>query len=181
MPRAIRPADHPRMRGEHNGWHPHLHVLFGSSPHARGTLDVEAARCARERIIPACAGNTVPQDRFGWPGPDHPRMRGEHGRPQAGTTITGGSSPHARGTLTAVCPVDRLTRIIPACAGNTNRDRTSDRRSTDHPRMRGEHRSKPWNWTSRTGSSPHARGTRPGHPSGAKPRRIIPACAGNTW
>ena len=195
--------DHPRMRGEHWGlvavpstlqgiipacagstegrkW---TRTWFqGSSPHARGAL------CLRQ-------SQTNPQR-------DHPRMRGEHhhlvmeGRGDAG--------------------------IIPACAGSTRRWHRPASSWGDHPRMRGEHPlsseylmyltgiipacagstfpPRPRR-TTRSGSSPHARGaptsarlqpcSHRDHPRmrGEHPRhrllqvgnqRIIPACAGST-
>ena len=52
-------GDHPRMRGEHRTAKVKMHVQPGSSPHARGALDVNAAHGLWVRIIPACAGSTL--------------------------------------------------------------------------------------------------------------------------
>ena len=72
-------------------------------------------------IIPACAGSTrrhLTVTRDGW---DHPRMRGEH-QPQRSQALHAlGSSPHARGAHAKIRAVWDTPRIIPACAGSTNR------------------------------------------------------------
>ena len=49
---------HPRSRGEHKTQTHGLGARFGSSPLARGTLDIQARRMAAPRLIPARAGNT---------------------------------------------------------------------------------------------------------------------------
>ena len=89
--------DHPRVRGEHL-LPPLLETLDeGSSPRARGALQVGRPHGAPAGIIPACAGSTT----CAWPARscprDHPRVRGEHA--SAGATVGAllGSSPRARG------------------------------------------------------------------------------------
>ena len=70
--------DHPRMRGEHFVCVCGGVVVWGSSPHARGTLRILHPRISGMGIIPACAGNTpiiLLALSITW---DHPRMRGEH-------------------------------------------------------------------------------------------------------
>ena len=50
---------HPYIRGERStGWAEYT-IEDGSPPHARGTLDLGAARNFRNRFIPACAGNAT--------------------------------------------------------------------------------------------------------------------------
>ena len=53
-------------------------------------------------------------------------------------------------------------------------------KSTDHPRIRGEHPTSLRNWISRAGSSPHTRGAQRLARSGDRVFRIIPAYAGST-
>ena len=91
-----------------------------------------------------------------------------------------GSSPPARGTLSAADVAVPDARFIPACAGNTSLIRVSWVRISVHPRLRGEHGIESCLSVICLGSSPPARGTRGG--SGLKGRiyRFIPACAGNT-
>ena len=110
------------MRGEHLSKADSVVMTVGSSPHARGALELVEHAQGVDGIIPACAGSTAsPYDGslFEW---DHPRMRGEHGRqlPQAAPSL--GSSPHARGALQKALTHLSSLGIIPACAGSTLRD-----------------------------------------------------------
>ena len=112
------------------------------------------------RFIPACAGNTK-----SWK-----RVR----RPMSG------SSPRARGTPARAWSWSSRKRFIPACAGNTPTPAWSPRRSSVHPRVRGEHLPPEPIEERIVGSSPRARGTPARSQSGARECRFIPACAGNT-
>ena len=93
--------------------------MLGSSPHARGTLDLRHAIVKTQGIIPACAGNTADRLLYANTDGDHPRMRGEHTALQTYGGRLQGSSPHARGTPVAPRCTHPNTGIIPACAGNT--------------------------------------------------------------
>ena len=151
---------HPRMRGEHPHEHPIGQVVGGSSPHARGALRRRPwrRRSARAhprmrgehspssvssrrgvRLIPACAGSTVPNLGDVTCVEAHPRMRGEHLADGPASARAPGSSPHARGARRRVInPLVRL-RLIPACAGSTQSPASARARPRAHPRMRGEH------------------------------------------
>ena len=94
-----RPADHPRMRGEHMPVRIYDVVPPGSSPHARGALPPLVAQAVVQGIIPACAGSTAQKSSVIIGLEDHPRMRGEHPPPIALPVGLPGSSPHARGAL----------------------------------------------------------------------------------
>ena len=50
---------HPRSRGEHKAYANLETVVIGSSPLARGTLNLIVGRVMRQRLIPARAGNTT--------------------------------------------------------------------------------------------------------------------------
>ena len=173
----------------------------GSSPHVRGALLRLPARRGRRGIIPACAGSTP---RPSPPAPttrDHPRMCGEHMSVAIMPNAQEGSSPHVRGALGRILHDRAPGGIIPACAGSTERPITrsgivkgssphvrgaldgqeAGRLSgVDHPRMCGEHTSLKLATISRTGSSPHVRGAHSESRTEARPRGIIPACAGST-
>ena len=92
--------------------------------------------------------------------PVHPRVCGEHGRPDKGEVGDAGSSPRVRGTLLGVAERQTELRFIPACAGNTKRGARIRRADA--------------------GSSPRVRGTLLREQAQKLPRRFIPACAGNT-
>ena len=132
-------------------------------------------------IIPACAGSTSPVVIHTPTLPDHPRVRGEHTTNTDHADGPSGSSPRARGALPRFRILGTKNRIIPACAGSTYPPRHHPSRTWDHPRVRGEHVSRPLSAVVHDGSSPRARGAREGHSEGKEARRIIPACAGSTW
>ena len=78
-----------------------------------------ASRAGPFRIIPAWAGNTMPNQSQAFGQADHPRVGGEHDqRPEMLFRETG-SSPRGRGTLRLSHIPFRQSRIIPAWAGNT--------------------------------------------------------------
>ncbi len=54
-----RKSVHPRVCGEHEARLDLGVQRIGSSPRVRGTRQANAARLARNRFIPACAGNTL--------------------------------------------------------------------------------------------------------------------------
>ena len=105
-------------------------------------------------------------------------MRGEHLDGIDEIDMGEGSSPHARGTLTAPAGGCCQNGIIPACAGNTPCPIACIRPYGDHPRIRGEHPAGQVPELSAQGSSPHARGTPGVDVRQWLVRGIIPACAG---
>ena len=132
---------------------------------------------------------------------DHPRVHGEHISSVALATATSGSSPRTRGApdqsgsgvvpariipayagSTRWCSGWRCVRvgIIPAYAGSTRTGRCPATASTDHPRVRGEHRCPTGEPTCTTGSSPRTRGALTGRSLRVVDGRIIPAYAGST-
>ena len=92
-----------------------------------------------------------------------------------------GSSPRARGTAHCLPRFPQINRFIPACAGNSRPGQSTASRAAVHPRVRGEQREDTSHASSKTGSSPRARGT--GSPFSSSPNnsRFIPACAGNSF
>ena len=170
---------HPRMRGERIAIHRSIYLSIGSSPHARGTLDINELDRIRYRFIPACAGNAA--DALHGLGlcPVHPRMRGERFVHSSAMTNFDGSSPHARGTLVDFCQHGPHIRFIPACAGNATGCPACGPCVAVHPRMRGERMEARGVTPLPCGSSPHARGTPSRHGFALTRMRFIPACAGN--
>ena len=172
--------DHPRMCGEHNMAFSVRHGRQGSSPHVRGTPVMEFRIDFRQRIIPACAGNTDSGKAKASSARDNPRMCGEHQIVGFQIRFVTGSSPHVRGTH-GKFTIDITQRgIIPACAGNTSGLMQGPSSRRDHPRMCGEHPLSAYVHVPSLGSSPHVRGTQTCIHSHGGFVGIIPACAGNT-
>ena len=91
-----------------------------------------------------------------------------------------GSSPHTRGALARLRTSRLGRRIIPAYAGSTPTADPTPWRSSDHPRIRGEHISCGSAPGRKFGSSPHTRGARPPPRRSVRIAGIIPAYAGST-
>ena len=88
-------------------------------------------------IIPARAGFTVAGGLGGSNAWDHPRSRGVYHRKGPGKVPLGGSSPLARGLLSAPLGFTGPRRIIPARAGFTIARSRDSYCQEDHPRSRG--------------------------------------------
>ena len=71
-------TDHPRGCGEHSEARKDKERERGSSPRMRGTPDPGHDRHRHRGIIPADAGNTVPDWANSFMARDHPRGCGEH-------------------------------------------------------------------------------------------------------
>ena len=152
----------------------------GSSPRGRGTRRSPAGSLRRFRFIPAWAGNTYYPC---WPRPSHPvhpRVGGEHERAHRRNNIYVGSSPRGRGTPDAGVTNSPESRFIPAWAGNTATTTSAQPRAPVHPRVGGEHASRPSLTLTSNGSSPRGRGTLIQQVPGGEMGRFIPAWAGNT-
>ena len=154
-------------------------IQNGSSPHARGTRGGDQGQDDDGRFIPACAGNARMDASTCCPPTVHPRMRGERGKQINCLHTNPGSSPHARGTQQTKAGDPKLTRFIPACAGNAIVGAPGVGKSSVHPRMRGERLIPQRTSRFRIGSSPHARGTHQKRKPRTCRNRFIPACAGN--
>ena len=135
-------------------------VASGSSPLARGLLDLGAGPGEDERIIPARAGFTPEVAARDGVDADHPRSRGVYGASWAYNVDREGSSPLARG-LHPDRGADRgRMGIIPARAGFTPAFEARKRFAA--------------------GSSPLARGLHGSGPTLLEATGIIPARAGFT-
>ncbi len=115
--------------------------------------------------------------------------------------LISGSSPRVRGIRGAAHRSVPACWFIPACAGNTHREKRLEGLRAVHPRVCGEYERLPPRPAPGPGSSPRVRGIRRGlsassSSAGSSPRvrgipmlaslpravaRFIPACAGNTW
>ncbi len=110
----------------------------------------------------------------------YPRWRGEHPPAEDVRWTPSGLSPLARGTQQLMRPVLRLSRFIPAGAGNTIAGSCPDHLISVYPRWRGEHWSSSFPGGKGRGLSPLARGTHRHYGKNQKGARFIPAGAGNT-
>ena len=174
-------GDHPRIRGEHTPTRTETSGASGSSPHTRGARAEPDGTTSSHRIIPAYAGSTNALA-FTWGSvADHPRIRGEHDGNRPASQEREGSSPHTRGARPHLALLQPALRIIPAYAGSTQARFPDRRHSRDHPRIRGEHSTRPRLNRARGGSSPHTRGAHGPGRYGPDRRGIIPAYAGSTF
>ena len=154
--------------------------MAGSSPLARGLLDLQPRPGIIERIIPARAGFTASVRTRRLSDGDHPRSRGVY--KCGGITIVrrGGSSPLARGLRQGLRVLLKAVRIIPARAGFTDLFAGRAEPLKDHPRSRGVYWRVQRARYARQGSSPLARGLQDDRSDLSLGPRIIPARAGFT-
>ena len=109
-----------------------------------------------------------------------PRIRGEHEDKRYADWDRAGSSPHTRGARAHRLLKPSGVCIIPTYAGSTTSSPTRWRRPKDHPRIRGEHSSRPSRRVRTVPSSPHTRGALVMVTHTFYYIRIIPAYAGST-
>ena len=171
---------HPRVCGEQSGVRSPRSESVGSSPRVRGTERSPPSTAAVERFIPACAGNSSCSRGRECSHSVHPRVCGEQGCWRYPAAQCHGSSPRVRGTALPRRARSRITRFIPACAGNSLWGFDGEPFSTVHPRVCGEQS----RWQPHVlvicGSSPRVRGTDHHAEPSLSHRRFIPACAGNS-
>ena len=111
--------DHPRVCGELLRMESVAIGSSGSSPRVRGTRIDVSAQTLRDRVIPACAGNSCRATSTRRGSSDHPRVCGELPVMILPSGIVSGSSPRVRGTPLHEPGHHVGRRIIPACAGNS--------------------------------------------------------------
>ena len=150
---------HPRSRGEHVDPREQSVRGWGSSPLARGTRQDRTAAASTGGLIPARAGNTLPESTARWWNRAHPRSRGEHRAGDLRRNTSRGSSPLARGTRVVTPRKPGAVGLIPARAGNTSQQGRKPSCPRAHPRSRGEHPGADTAGAGDMGSSPLARGT----------------------
>ncbi len=171
---------YPRWRGEHCDVERAISAAGGLSPLARGTRGMKKIEIARQRFIPAGAGNTHRHNGKVLRPAVYPRWRGEHNAAVLSFAPPLGLSPLARGTQIYLPNKRKKYRFIPAGAGNTHRAPASSLPASVYPRWRGEHHNYPSGIGLSYGLSPLARGTRCGFRGDKTQLRFIPAGAGNT-
>ena len=171
---------HPRVCGELRYDEGILKSKHGSSPRVRGTQRQSGRQVRDVRFIPACAGNSTTVWDCAWPSAVHPRVCGELDGGVVWTSSSVGSSPRVRGTPARCAGSRRRARFIPACAGNSKRQKSVLEPGTVHPRVCGELSNAAAMRLPSAGSSPRVRGTPGKTPAAPSMLRFIPACAGNS-
>ena len=171
---------HPRVCGENCTQPSPPWPLMGSSPRVRGKQEGAGGEPCRVGLIPACAGKTGSPASLTSGGRAHPRVCGENEGALRSVLARWGSSPRVRGKLTPITIVAIPTRLIPACAGKTVRDRSRAAADRAHPRVCGENALVVWENVEGAGSSPRVRGKRRERRNHEPGRGLIPACAGKT-
>ena len=146
----------------------------------RGKHGAHAAKTARNRIIPAHAGQTRPQVPALGAITDHPRACGANKYPMICHVGRFGSSPRMRGKPGALNVPHSSSRIIPAHAGQTLRCCCRRCDIPDHPRACGANNPDCDRVVQDAGSSPRMRGKRALCDRHGRKLRIIPAHAGQT-
>ena len=151
-------TNHPRACGANNKRGDEPGGEYGSSPRVRGKLLLFGCRVGSMRIIPARAGQTwLPRAIF-TSFPDHPRACGANLEANFGGINKAGSSPRVRGKRLRHEKLLHEGRIIPARAGQTDRQDHSALHRTDHPRACGANLSNAVQKANPYGSSPRVRG-----------------------
>ena len=110
--------DHPRVCGEQELCSKSNRDKKGSPPRVRGTGNGCKAASIRQRITPACAGNSQSLLDRKYTQQDHPRVCGEQSPFILSRDFYIGSPPRVRGTEPTYRLLESLPRITPACAGN---------------------------------------------------------------
>ena len=162
------PGGHGRMRG------------IGSPPRVRGTAFPTSHGSPLMGITPACAGNSSPRPCGAPDTRDHPRVCGEQLCDGDKAQTKRGSPPRVRGTATAINWYQMISRITPACAGNSSSISEIIPSNRDHPRVCGEQSYSMLSTCCHNLSPPRVRGTVVDPMDIQEDARITPACAGNS-
>ena len=133
-----RNEDHPRVCGEKDRAHRHLHDALGSPPRVRGKGGRGAGIRTGAGITPACAGKRSNSAAMRSRSEDHPRVCGEKNPMQMIAQFRQGSPPRVRGKAAGWRQLHTGQRITPACAGKSVSYRSYQTSRQDHPRVCGE-------------------------------------------
>ena len=116
-----------------------MEVFLNRHPHVREIHHQINNSFNINRITPACAGNTTFDDNPTLDDEDHPRMCGKYLAVFCASYAWLGSPPHVREIHFELQFRPLLSRITPACAGNTLEFDTKRKEKQDHPRMCGKY------------------------------------------
>ena len=112
---------HPRVCGENVFTKSHAEDQRGSSPRVRGKPSIRLTSSFTRGLIPACAGKTPAWTAHPRHCRAHPRVCGENRKRFTVKQVFTGSSPRVRGKRFGGESITFMGRLIPACAGKTNK------------------------------------------------------------
>ena len=176
---SVRPTQvYPRVRGGTLPPGKFTSQGVGLSPRARGNRAAGAAVGQARGSIPACAGEPLFPAASVRPTQVYPRVRGGTQGSASLASAAKGLSPRARGNLSREEWLKTPARSIPACAGEPRGPRQGPPASRVYPRVRGGTAVTSSHARTIRGLSPRARGNPRSGQERSRPRRSIPACAG---
>ena len=155
-----------------------FHLIFPSTPHARGSTVLSHAPIASSTVYPACAG-IHPGKQTSSPHMESlPRMRGNPPFISTHVRLLEESTPHARGSTSLSASILSTKTVYPACAGIHPKAGTLNLKVDGLPRMRGDPPHSAYCARTDWQSTPHARGST--HCGSKQGRNGVayPACAG---
>ena len=153
---------------------------MGLSPRGRGKPSAYGDNDARQRSIPAWAGETRARCNRVAVYAVYPRVGGGNKPSSVSEDSPGGLSPRGRGKLGSSNPRSRRLGSIPAWAGETCRIRRAQRRQEVYPRVGGGNKPSSVSEDSPGGLSPRGRGKHHASAFQLLSPRSIPAWAGET-
>ena len=169
---------YPRVCGGTDTVARRVSPMVGLSPRVRGNHELTALRKQFDGSIPACAGEPSTQ-------PPHRPGSGVYPRVCGGTRVaetvrlaSPGLSPRVRGNRLPSDGAHRLSRSIPACAGEPTSGSPGAAPSAVYPGVCGGTFSPLMPTWIKTGLSPRVRGNPPAQDRHPSTPGSIPACAG---
>ena len=177
-PAICKAAVYPRVCGGTVVEHLHPTKAGGLSPRVRGNLIVVNLGQARDRSIPACAGEPKKAIADARRVRVYPRVCGGTAALNVARSAARGLSPRVRGNPHHPLVGVELSGSIPACAGEPSPGRAEPAPLQVYPRVCGGTMSDQDQPASLGGLSPRVRGNRRGTPSTYRWTGSIPACAG---
>ena len=130
---------HPHTRGDHGFWLRLCPTLIGSPPHAWGSQADLLGQLLDERFTPTRVGITLRQPLCRTYKAVHPHTRGDHRVDWLAEWATGGSPPHAWGSLDDWQTATQISRFTPTRVGITRFLLTPSAPPPVHPHTRGDH------------------------------------------
>ena len=151
-------AVYPRVCGGTGTQPEETYLYYGLSPRVRGNQSLYLHREAGRRSIPACAGEPPSQTISLRPSSVYPRVCGGTVTLSTAVLTISGLSPRVRGNLMAAASLSIAPRSIPACAGEPDTPRPSERPDWVYPRVCGGTVDKTSPQYNLSGLSPRVRG-----------------------